>query len=230
MFIPIHDANRLRNIELHYATLSLILINIAIFFLVPVGTPNVGNFMLIPSSLTGQGPAFGDVPEAVTLLTYSFLHYDFWHLAGNMIFLWVFGDNVEDAVGHVRFLLFYALCTIGGGLAHVLVAPGSPVPLIGASGAVAGIVAAYLMLHPKVRIWVLLFAKIPLRLSAMWVLGAWIAYQVAYALIEGDALVAWWTHVGGVVVGALLIVVLRRPGIALFDRDLDPAPSGAAPP
>jgi membrane associated rhomboid family serine protease len=129
MFIPIHDANRLRNIDLHYATIALIAINVAVFFLVPVGTPNVGNFMLIPSSLTGNGPAVGDVPEAVTLLTYSFLHYDFWHLAGNMIFLWVFGDNVEDAVGHVRFLLFYALCAIGGGLAHVLVAPSSPVPL-----------------------------------------------------------------------------------------------------
>ncbi len=230
MFIPIHDANRLRNIELHYATLSLILINIAVFFLVPVGTPNVGEFMLVPSSLTGQGPAMGTVPEPVTLLTYAFLHYDFWHLAGNMVFLWVFGDNVEDAVGHVRFLLFYALCAIGGGLAHVLVAPGSPVALIGASGAVAGIVAAYLMLHPRVRVWVLLFGKIPLRLSAIWLLGAWIAYQVTYALVEGDVLVAWWSHVGGIVVGALLIVVLRRPGVVLFDRDLDPAPSGAAPP
>ena len=167
VFIPIHDANRLKHIDYHYATIGLIAANVAVFLLtqIDLGGETVLAFTLIPSTLTGyelRPDAIALLPEPATLLTYSFLHADIWHLGGNMVFLWVFGDNVEDAVGHARFLLFYALCAIGGGLAHVLVEPTSAAPLIGASGAVAGIVAAYLILHPRVKVWVLFFARIPI--------------------------------------------------------------------
>src|SRR5690606_1926860 len=138
-------------------------------------------------------------------------------------FLWVFGDNVEDAVGHWRFLLFYLLCAVGAGLAHALMVPDSPSPLVGASGAVAGIVAAYLILHPRVKIWVLAFGRLPLRLSALWVLGFWVLVQVWSVVMMGDGNVAWWAHIGGLASGALLILVLRRPGVHLFDRGLNPA-------
>ena len=97
---------------------------------------------------------------------------------------------------------------------------GSDVPLVGASGAVAGIVAAYLMLHPKVKIWVLAVGRIPLRLSAQWVLGAWVAYQIGNAVFSQTGNVAWSAHIGGLIAGALLVVVLRRPGMMLFDRGL----------
>jgi membrane associated rhomboid family serine protease len=149
-----------------------------------------------------------------------FLHASWLHLIGNMLFLWVFGDNVEDATGHFRFLLFYLACGAVAALAHSFVLPESELPLVGASGAVAGVIGAYLILHPRVRIWVLLLWRIPVRLSAMWVIGVWIAIQLVNALtVQGDG-VAWWAHVGGLAAGAILILFLRRPGVALFDRNL----------
>src|SRR5690606_28141004 len=125
---------------------------------------------------------------------------DFWHLIGNMVFLWVFADNVEDAMGHVRYAIFYLLCALGAGYAYVLSAPASQAPVVGASGAIAGVVAAYFMLHPTQKIWVLLFGRIPVRLGAIWVLGAWILFQVYSIVTAGpDDEVAWWSHVGGLV-------------------------------
>jgi hypothetical protein len=118
------------------------------------------------------------VPEEATYITYAFLHGDIFHLGGNMLFLWVFGDNVEDALGHLRFLLFYLLCAAAGALMHGLLGPDSQVPLIGASGAVAGVVAAYLMLHPRVKVWILAFGRIPLRIPAYIALGLWILFQL----------------------------------------------------
>ncbi len=160
------------------------------------------------------------MPEALTLFTYQFLHSDILHLLSNMLFLWVFGDNIEDAVGHFKFLVFYLAGGIAGGLAHAWMLASSNLPLIGASGAVAGVIAAYLILHPRVRVWVLAFRFIPLRISAAWVLGVWAVTQIIMiALAPGDQ-VAWWAHVGGMVAGAVLILILRRPGVALFDRGL----------
>lgn len=159
------------------------------------------------------------VSDQMTLLTYAFLHGSLWHLVGNMVFLWVFADNVEDAFGHVRFIIFYVLCAIGAGYAYVLTDPTSQAPVIGASGAVAGIVAAYLMLHPRQKVWVLVLARVPLRLSAFWVLGFWVLFQVYAILVAqpGDE-VAWWSHIGGLITGAILVVFLRRRGVPLFDR------------
>jgi len=140
-----------------------------------------------------------------------------------MLFLWVFGDNIEDAMGHLKFLVFYLLCGICGGLTHAALMhawnPGAAhVPLIGASGAVAGVIAAYLMLHPHVRVWVLAFRIIPLRITAMFALGVWVLSQFIMVLIPNVGPVAWWAHVGGIIAGALLIPLMRRPGVTLFDR------------
>jgi membrane associated rhomboid family serine protease len=149
-----------------------------------------------------------------------FLHADILHLVGNMLFLWVFGDNIEDALGHVRFLVFYLVCGVIAGLTFVFMMPDAAhanIPLIGASGAVAGCVGAYLVLHPKVRVWVLIFRVIPFKISAAWALGAWVIMQFVMALMPQNDSVAWWAHVGGLIVGALLIVVMRRPGVPLFD-------------
>ena len=122
--------------------------------------------------------------------------------------------------GTSNFSLFYLLCGIAGGLAHALMLPTSRLPLIGASGAVAGVIAAYLILHPRVRVWVLAFRFIPLRISAAWVLGVWVVTQFVMIAIAPSDQVAWWAHVGGMVAGAVLVLVLRRPGVPLFDRGL----------
>jgi membrane associated rhomboid family serine protease len=135
----------------------------------------------------------------------------------NMLFLWVFADNIEDALGHSRFLVFYLLCGIAGGAAHTLMAPQSNVPLVGASGAIAGIIAAYLMIRPCARITVLLFGFIPVNLASYWVLGFWILSQVWHVFsLEKGGDTAWWAHVGGLVAGAILVVVMRPPGVELF--------------
>lgn len=229
MFIPIHDANPRQHIHFHYATAGLIGLNVLVFF-VYQGTlateAEAWAFALIPATFTGElmrSPEIALIPEGATLLTHAFLHADIWHLAGNMIFLWVFGDNVEDAVGHWRFVLFYCLCAIAAGLTQVWVTPGLDDPTIGASGAVSGVVAAYLLLHPRVKVWVLFMARIPLRLNAGWLLGAWIVYQLWHALASGDETIAWWAHIGGILAGGVLILVLRRPGVELLDRNLERA-------
>ena len=154
-----------------------------------------------------------------------FLHGGWMHLIGNMLFLWVFGDNVEDAMGHGRFLVFYLLCGAAGGLAHAFAAPTSEAPLIGASAAVAGTLSAYLILHPRVKLWVLFLGRIPLKLSAMWVIGAWIAFQFFNLFVALDEETSYWAHIGGLVAGAVLIPFMRRPDVPLFDQGLPKYPA-----
>ncbi len=154
----------------------------------------------------------------VTALTSAFIHVDFWHLAGNMLFIYVFGDNVEDAMGHARYALFFIACAIAACWLHVIAYPQSDSPLVGASGAAAGIVAAYLMLHPKMKVWVLFLGRIPLKLPALYLLGGWVAYQVFMFVTDPDGVISWAAHVGGIVAGLALVTVLRRPGVPLFDR------------
>jgi membrane associated rhomboid family serine protease len=111
---------------------------------------------------------------------------------------------------------------VAGGLAHSAMLPSSPLPLIGASGAVAGVIGAYLLLHPRVLVWVLAFRIIPLNIRAAWVLGIWVATQIVMVLISPVDQVAWWAHIGGMVAGAVLVLFMRRPGVQLFDRGLRP--------
>ncbi len=234
MFIPFYDSNPHRYIKYCFVTWALIAAN-TIVFLLTLTDPDALqssalSFGLIPAVFndTVDLPAdFLAVPGWVTLLTYSFLHGDIWHLFGNMIFLWVFADNVEDALGHWRFLAFYCLCAIGAGYVHVLAGPFSEAPVIGASGAVAGIVAGYLILYPYSKVWILALGRIPLRLRSYWVLGFWAGYQVFQVLVAEPGEIAWWTHVGGFVTGAVLVLLLRRRGVVLFGYDPEPAEAAA---
>lgn len=238
VFVPLSDDNPLRAIPYQWVTIGLIAVNCVAFALeiAPGAEAAVATFGLIPMELFG-GAALGGggnigqqikIPEGLTLITYQFLHGDIFHLLSNMLFLWVFGDNVEDAMGHVKFLVFYLLCGIAGGLAHAAFLPTSGLPLIGASGAVAGVIAAYLILHPRVRVWCLAFRIIPLRIPAAWILGVWVVTQFLMVALAPADEVAWWAHIGGLVAGGVLVLFLRRPGVPLFDRGLPP-PVAPAP-
>ncbi len=234
LFIPLSDDNPLKFLRYQWVTVGIIAANVLVFILQlsGLGLAAGTSFAVVPAELVEVGIGWGaargpydtiPVPEMATLVTYMFLHADVVHLASNMMFLWVFGDNVEDAMGHVRYLVFYLLCGIAGALAQTAMEPQSQLPLIGASGAVAGTIAAYLILHPRVLVWVLAFRVIPLRVTATWILGFWIATQLFMVLINRGDYVAWWAHIGGALAGGVLVVVLRRPGIALFDRGAAPS-------
>src|SRR5262249_59761897 len=122
--------------------------------------------------------------------------------------------------GHFRYLVFYLLCAIAGAVVHGMMAPDSEAPLIGASGAIAGVVAAYLVLHPRVKIWVLAFARIPLRLPAYIVLALWIGFQLVIFLLGGEEQISWGAHVGGIIAGAVLVLIMRRPDQPMLDRQI----------
>jgi membrane associated rhomboid family serine protease len=231
MFIPLHDANPLRHLKTPYVTRSLIAVTVLIYVIFQSGLVfGVGEevaaigFGVIPIELlhpTGLRGPLTVVPEPLTLVTYVFLHGNWMHLGGNMLFLWVFGDNIEDAMGHARFLAFYLLCGIVAGLFHTVALPDSNMMLIGASGSVAGIISAYVILHPRVKLWVLVLMRIPLRVRAMWAIGAWIVYQVVAVWMGIQDQTSWWGHLGGLVAGAVLLPFFRRPGVPLFDRGLE---------
>lgn len=239
MVFPLYDNNPFAFKAPPYVNWGLIALNVVIFLYtlsLDVSasfqrTATVLAFAFTPAT-AGQHnallPAF--IPWEVTLVSYSFLHANWLHLIGNMAFLWVFGDDVEEAVGHGRYLLFYLLSAVAGALGHWLSNLGSQAPLIGASGAVAGVVGAYLLLHPCRKIWVLAFMRIPLKLAAEWVIGFWLLIQVLNLFVGADKEVAWWTHIAGFTAGALLVIVLRRPGVKLFDCDADRLLQKAAPP
>ena len=227
MFIPLYDTNRLRHIRLQYVTISLIALNTIIYLVTALGGEDFNNAAVlglgfIPSVVHDKAelaPQFVVNPESLSYLTYAFLHADIFHLGGNMLFLWVFGDNVEDALGHIRYLIFYLLCAIAGAAFQGLVAWDSKVPLIGASGAIAGVVAAYLILYPRVKVWVLAFARIPLRIPAFIPLILWILFQIVMFAAGGEDQVSWACHIGGIIAGAVLVLVLRRRGVQLLRGD-----------
>jgi membrane associated rhomboid family serine protease len=228
MFIPLHDANSLKHIKLQYVTLGLIAANVLVFLYTglasdDVTTAAVYGLGFVPSVVFDRFELPSEmvlVPENLTYVTYAFLHSDIFHLGGNMIFLWVFGDNVEDALGHVRYLIFYLACAVAGAFVHGIVAPDSQAPLIGASGAIAGIISAYLILHPRVKIWVLAFGRIPLRIPAYIALALWIAFQFLMFAAGGEDQISWACHIGGIVAGAILVLIMRRRGVPILDREV----------
>ncbi|MFJ8693805.1 rhomboid family intramembrane serine protease [Streptomyces roseolilacinus] len=201
--------------------------------LVPTGQVAVGPSG--PGCLVGP-PGYDKSPP-LSALTAMFLHGSWLHLLGNMLFLWVFGDNIEDRLGRVRYLLFYGLCGYAATYGFALVDAGSATPLIGASGAVAGVLGAYLVLYPGARVWVLVpfLILLPLRLPAWTVLGLWFALQAVYSYGAGVSqagTVAYLAHVVGFVVGMLCAWPLRRgtvpppePGGPLWGRRARPGPT-----
>jgi len=177
-------------------------------------------FGLVPGELT----SFSDLPPKIglsvffTLLSSMFLHGGLLHLGGNMLFLWIFGDNVEEAMGRFKFLLFYLLSGMGGALFQILTHLKSGVPMIGASGAIAGVMGAYFLLYPGSRILTIVplfffftFVEIP----ALILLGLWFFFQLMRGLMGAGAEVAFLAHVGGFIVGALLTPYFKRRNISI---------------
>lgn len=203
-------------------TVGLIAINIGAFLWQLVSEyglqTNIFRLGLIPYEFTHRteltpGIAF---PVYATVFTSMFMHGGFFHLGGNMLYLWIFGNNVEDQLGHLRFLLFYFLCGIAAVSLFVLSAPNSKVPLVGASGAVAGVLGAYAIKFPKAGIWTLIFLGFfirVVRIPAMFILGFWFIVQILNAVpamgtnITGG--VAWFAHIGGFVAGMILFGFLK---------------------
>ena len=220
-----HDRNPLRIIPFQRVTLSTIAVCCAIFLaqhLLPSAEAGslIHGLGLVPATLLGGTPVPPGsplVPAEFTVLTAAFVHGGWLHLIGNMLFLWVFGDNVEDSMGHVRFAAFYLLCAAAAGLAHVLSTPDSTDTLVGASGAIAGVLGAYLVLHPRVKVLVLLFRRVPVLLPAYLLIGGWLLVQLFSAFSSNDQPVAWWAHIGGFLAGAFLVVPFRHKQVPLFD-------------
>lgn len=233
VFVPLGDNNPRIWIRYHYVTMSLIgLCALAYLWLAlhdKDGAARIGMGLgVIPSVLFGQDQLSSDlymVPALLTVVTSMFLHAGVVHLAGNMLFLWIFGDNVEDSMGHWRFLAFYLICGSAGALFHAAMDPTSQVPLVGASGAIAGVLGAYFVLHPRVKLWVMVLFAIPVRLPTFLVLGAWIAIETLNGVFGGKGTeIAYWAHIGGFVAGALLIRFFKYDHVPLFDLSVEGHP------
>jgi len=221
MFIPLRDENPTSRFPA--VTVALIAVNTAVFFLhaaAPHGLELAAvRFGAVPYAITHPGAAGGPaaVPPLLTLLTSMFLHGSFFHLLGNMLYLWIFGNNIEDRLGPVRFLLFYLVCGVAAALTHILFQPGSRIPMIGASGAIAGTLGAYWAVFPHARVKVfvfLIFLIDVVAIPAGIVLGLWFLLQVLNVGMGGG--VAWFAHVGGFLAGLLLVRLalgrgFRRP-------------------
>ncbi len=221
--IPLRDTVRSKSIP--FANYSLIIICGLVFFYEISAGGQVGRifnrFGVIPAVVISTfSPRGFDLHPVLSLLTSMFLHGGWFHLMGNMLFLYVFGDNVEDRLGHLRYLIFYLLAGVSASLVEVFFRPESVVPLIGASGAIAGVMGAYFLLFPKARVTTMipLIVFFPVvDLPAFVFLGVWLLFQflqasTGYANASGGG-VAWWAHAGGFIVGAFLLLIfllLRR--------------------
>jgi membrane associated rhomboid family serine protease len=221
---PIRDHNP--SLRTPYVTYALIALNVVVFLLY---LPLLGDEARLVAFFDRWAltPAYFTAGEGgVTLLTSMFLHGGLLHLGGNMLFLWIFGDNLEEAFGHWGFLSFYLACGVAAAVAQVLPDPSSTVPMVGASGAIAGVMGGYLLLFPRARVDVLVILVIIVRMIALpaWVmLGFWFALQAfnsysTFGLAEGG--VAHLAHTGGFVAGALLTLplLLRRGGAGFWRR------------
>jgi membrane associated rhomboid family serine protease len=216
-----------------YVTIGLIIICVLVF-LWQVGSGAEGGhnivyrYGFIPALLSGLGelpPHLSGFPEYLTSVTSMFLHGGWFHLLGNMMFLWIFGDNIEDVLGHYRFVVFYILSGLGAVLLQYLSDPTSALPMVGASGAIAGVLGAYIVLFPRAKILTLIwfgFFLTTVRIRALWFLGAWFLMQWVSALSSNaDVGVAWWAHIGGFIAGFLVLLILK-PRSYIFGRKRGP--------
>jgi membrane associated rhomboid family serine protease len=230
--IPLRDENP--TILTPYVTVALILANVFVWLYVEGAGASPGlltrmvcEFGMIPAEVTGRTGSYGGVvlgPGAAcrfggltwqAILTSMFLHGSWMHLIGNMWFLWIFGNNIEDSMGHFRYLVFYLLTGVAAAMAQVVSDPSSPVPTVGASGAISGIMGAYIVLYPRVRIQTLFIFFFIIRIipvPAWLILGQWFALQLisTRTSAQAGAGVAFWAHVGGFVAGALLVKLFEN--------------------
>ena len=212
MFIPLKDLNPRRSYPIVNNT--LILVNVIVFFYqFSLPAHAFKAFITEYATVPARFPAWaaGHAPFEVAflpLLTSMFLHSGIAHIAGNMLFLWIFGDNVEDFYGHFVYLFFYLLCGVGSGLIHVLFNLHSGIPAIGASGAISGVMGAYIILYPRSRVLTLVFIFL-VPIPAVIVLGSWFLFQFlagigSLGMTAANGGVAVWAHVGGFLLGMLI--------------------------
>lgn len=225
--IPLHDDNPTRSFPV--LTVLLIATCVLVYVFQAALGPGGGQAIIyslgvIPAVLLDKVELSRNlvlVPAELTLFTSMFLHGGFLHLAGNMLYLWIFGNNIEDALGKVRFLIFYFLCGIVAACGQIAQDPDSTIPMVGASGAISGVLGAYLLLYPHARVLVLVplgFFMQMMKIPAGWVLGLWFVLQLVSSALtssEGGG-VAWFAHIGGFVAGMLLVPVLKRKQVRLF--------------
>lgn len=211
--IPLRDVIPSRSAP--YITISLIVVNVLVFlYQFSLGTRS-GQAFVVEYGLIPANFAWANV------LTSMFLHGGILHVGGNMLYLWIFGDNVEDRMGHGRFLIFYLLCGVAAALAQAFTVPDSTVPMVGASGAIAGVMGAYFVLYPRSRIVTLvpIFFFIQLiEVPAIFFLGIWFLLQFlsgvgSLAAARGEVVggIAFWAHVAGFAFGAAMVFIFRRP-------------------
>jgi membrane associated rhomboid family serine protease len=203
--LPIGDDNSARR-TIPLITYALIALNILFFFVELIGGDTfIGNWAFVPSRFLAN--PFGDL---LTIFTSMFMHAGWLHLGGNMLYLWIFGDNVEDRFGHIKFLIFYLLCGIAATFAQLAFSTGSNVPNLGASGAIAGVLGAYLVMFPKSRVSVLQGAQV-IPVPALIVIGFWFVLQIFNSIgsITETGGVAYIAHVGGFLTGVVLTFLFR---------------------
>ncbi len=236
--IPLKDDIPSRTFPI--VNITLIILNI-FFFLVEVSLGDrlnllFGNFGVVPAKFFASYYIAGDrivyigaAERIIPLFTSMFLHGGWFHLLGNMLYLWIFGDNVEDRMGHLRYLVFYLLCGLIASLTHILFNPSSTIPSVGASGAIAGVLGAYMLSYPTARVVVLivLFFYIDfVALPALIVLGFWFIMQFFSGVLSlgvqnaSTGGVAWWAHIGGFVAGMALLFIFRKRNYRPIGRDL----------
>lgn len=219
--IPIRDRNPSRRTPIF--NVALIVVNAAVFVYSQSLGPGLERFYyefgMVPADVFRAFDGHHYFDAVLPFFSSMFLHAGWLHLGGNMLYLWIFGDNIEDKLGHGRFVVFYLLCGLAASALHLALAPGSTIPTVGASGAISGVLGAYLVLFPKARVLtvipVFFFLQVA-ELSALVVLGFWFVIQFLNGLTTIGAAdaggVAWWAHVGGFVAGVVLILPFR--GIA----------------
>ena len=224
--LPIKDNNPTHITP--YVTYGLISVN-ALVFLITLALPDGGEAQVkfalgaIPAvifqvkEIAAQDAILPSSIDFLSVITSQFLHAGWWHLIGNMLYLFVFGNNIEDAMGHWRFLIFYLLCGTCAALINAGVEPNSIIPTIGASGAVSGVLGAYLLLYPRAKVLVFAFYML-LPLPAFLVLGLWIAMQVINLGGGGESNIAWWAHIGGFAVGMVLVLLFKRRHVKILGR------------
>lgn len=222
MVFPLYDDNPFKRATPPILTWGLIAINVTIFLIEAGSSEGVAQAMVAsygatPAAVFHQtAPQPGQLPPELTLVSYMFLHGGWEHIIGNMIYLWVFGDDIEDALGPFRFLVFYLASGIAAALAFSAFNIHSTVPLVGASGAISGILAAYLLLRPCAKVSVFVLRAV-VRVRAYWVIGGWVLLQLFNIVSSSSDGVAYGAHLGGLVAGALLFLVMRPAGVQLME-------------
>lgn len=223
--IPIHDDNPTRHPPI--VTVALIVLCVLVFFWQLAQGREINQAIMsygaTPAFLFGYEDHPSALPVWITAFTSMFLHGGWLHLIGNMLYLWIFGNNVEDSVGHVKFVFFYLICGLVALLANALPDMHSEIPMIGASGAIAGVLGAYLLLFPHARVMVVIplgFLLHTIYIPAAIVLLIWFALQIFNSAMQAGQQggVAWGAHIGGFVAGMVFILFFRKRGVRLFQN------------